>query len=414
MEPVPVVEWVFFPLDEQLELAAGSLTPTQEEHLVHLAAWMPFACAAQMLQALTGVQVSEATVRRHSEQAGQIAEAVQNERPPQPSASPSLAAPAQVVLSADGAFVPLVGGVWAEVRTVAIGEVKAQGEQAHTTKLSYFSRMTDAATFRELAGGELQRRQVEEAGQVAAVMDGATWLQELADLYRSDAVRILDFPHAAQRISAILETVQQSGHRLPKDALSRCLHLLKHQGPLPVLRWVRHLSRGLLDEGTMREDVAYLHKREASMQYPCYRQAGWPIGSGMVESANKLVVQARLKGSGMHWAGRHVNPMLALRNAVCNDRWAETWQRSSAASLAHHHHARLAQAQMRQQQAIQRFLLAWMRFLLPRPAPRAPQPPLSSPPLLPPEPPRRVAGRPTAHHPWKRAVVPCPKGSAKL
>ena len=367
-----------------------------------------------LLEALTGVQVSEATVRRHSEQAGKIVEAVQNELPHQPSAPSSPAAPAQVVLSADGAFVPLVGGVWAEVRTMAIGEVTVQGGQTRTTKLSYFSRMTDAATFRELAGGEVQRRQVEEAGQVAAVMDGATWLQEIADLYRPDAVRILDFPHAAQRISAILETVQQSGHRLPADAFSRCLHLLKHHGPAPVLRWVRHLSRGLLEVGTLREDVAYLHKREASLQYPCYREAGWPIGSGMVESANKLVVQARLKGAGMHWAGRHVNPMLALRNAVCNDRWAETWERSSAASLAHRRNARLAQAQERQQQATQRFLLAWMRFLLPRSAPRAPQPQPSSPPFLPPEPPRRVAGRPSAHHPWKRAVVPCPKGSAKL
>ena len=35
------------------------------------------------------------------------------------------------------------------------------------------------------------------------------------------------------------------------------------------------------------------------MQYPTYQEAGWPIGSGSVESANKLVVEARLKGAGM-------------------------------------------------------------------------------------------------------------------
>jgi hypothetical protein len=32
------------------------------------------------------------------------------------------------------------------------------------------------------------------------------------------------------------------------------------------------------------------------------------------------VVEARLKGSGMHWAEGHVNPMLALRNVICSDR----------------------------------------------------------------------------------------------
>lgn len=64
------------------------------------------------------------------------------------------------------------------------------------------------------------------------------------------------------------------------------------------------------------------------MQYPQIRQQGWPIGSGMVESANKNIVEARLKGTGMHWERKHVNPMLALRNAVCNDRWQEMWQQA--------------------------------------------------------------------------------------
>jgi hypothetical protein len=32
----------------------------------------------------------------------------------------------------------------------------------------------------------------------------------------------------------------------------------------------------------------------------------------------------------MHWARASVNPMLSLRNAVCNDRWDEAWQQSAA------------------------------------------------------------------------------------
>jgi len=32
----------------------------------------------------------------------------------------------------------------------------------------------------------------------------------------------------------------------------------------------------------------------------------------------------------MHWSRASVNPLLALRNAVCNDRWAEAWQQSAA------------------------------------------------------------------------------------
>jgi hypothetical protein len=66
------------------------------------------------------------------------------------------------------------------------------------------------------------------------------------------------------------------------------------------------------------------------MQYPLFQAQGCPIGSGMVESGNKLVVEARLKGPGMHWAETSVNPMLALRNLLCSGRWREDWPRIEA------------------------------------------------------------------------------------
>ena len=75
----------------------------------------------------------------------------------------------------------------------------------------------------------------------------------------------------------------------------------------------------------IQENLAYLEKRVTQMQYPRFQEQGWPIGSGCVESANKLVVEARLKGAGMHWQRENVDPMLALRNLVCSDRWSEDW-----------------------------------------------------------------------------------------
>jgi hypothetical protein len=52
---------------------------------------------------------------------------------------------------------------------------------------------------------------------------------------------------------------------------------------------------------------------------------GYPIGFGCVESANKLVVESRLKQAGMRWARQNIDPMLGLRNIACNDRWDEAW-----------------------------------------------------------------------------------------
>ncbi len=183
----------FFPLDEELALQPGCLTPRQREHLAHLAVWMPFKRACQMLEEFLGIQVSEPTVRRGTQRAGTLYETRQTVQSQQTSQAEAAATPCEkLVISTDGAYVPLLKGEWAEVRTVAIGHVKEkvsrQGQrEVHTDQLSYFSRMIDAERFGELAEVEMRRRGVSQAKAVCAVTDGADWIQGFIDLHRPDA-----------------------------------------------------------------------------------------------------------------------------------------------------------------------------------------------------------------------------------
>jgi hypothetical protein len=234
MGAVLPVGQAFFPLDEQLGLLSGGVTPRGEEVLVRLSTWMPFEDAREMLQEVMGIQVSKATVRRMTLAIGQAQLAVeeaeqerlQHEVPPAPAGAEKQA------MSGDGAMVHLVGGEWAEVKTLALGEVthKKSGESC-TQHLSYFSRLSDASSFAQAALVETQRRGLERATEVCAVQDGAEWLQGLVDYHRADAVRILDFPHAAEYISAIGEAVRAAGGRLPAGWLTGVLHRLKLRDP---------------------------------------------------------------------------------------------------------------------------------------------------------------------------------------
>jgi hypothetical protein len=327
----------FSPLDEELALLPGQLTPLLQDQLAHLGAWMPFAHAARMLTDFTQVSISESSAQRLTEAIGiayeavQVAEVERIERD-WPAVEPG---PDKLVLSVDGAFVPLVHGEWTEVKTLVVGEV---GEPTHrdgktvvpTHSHSYFSRVAEAEQFQRLTFGELYRRRVETAEQIAAVSDGAEWIASFMAFHCPEAVRILDFPHAAQRICQIGEAVLGGEHASLAAWQSRQLHQLKHEGAVGVLQSLRSFAAAHLSLPVVAENLAYLDKREAQMHYPTFQAEGWPIGSGIVESANKLVVEARLKGAGMHWSRVSVNPLLALRNAVCNDRWAEAWQQSEA------------------------------------------------------------------------------------
>jgi hypothetical protein len=361
---------------------------------------MPFGPAAQMLERFTRVPVSEATARRLTEVVGRAYDAVQqaevdrllDELPPVPEG------PERAVVSVDGAMVPLRGGEWAEVKTLVVGEVvplpppvgpaggrdapALAGAEVRTTALSYCSRLADVEHFNAAVLGELHRRGIERAGQVAAVSDGAEWIQGFVDLHCPQALRILDFAHAAERLALIGQTVA------PDDPswLAPQLQRLKHDGPAPLLAALHQQVAALAQPPPeVTEALAYLDKRLAQLQYPAFQAAGWPIGSGIVESANKLVVEARLKGAGMHWARPNVNPLLVLRNAACNDRWDEAWALSSTYLRRH----------------------ALPRCPLP-PCPAPPTvlpPPVPAPPAVPPGP-----YRPPQSHPWKRPLIP-PKPS---
>jgi hypothetical protein len=409
------------PLDEELELTGSGYSPWLEECLVRLGTWLPFEQVPEALGFLARVTVSAETARRLTEAAGaaQVAvdaaevERLERENPASP------AGPAVLQVSVDGAMVPLVGGDWAEVKTVALGRVEQAATPAgprfvRTTELSYFSRLATAEELRRAAWPELYRRGIETAGEVCAVMDGAEWLPGFVRPFRADALWILDFPHAAEYVSAAAQAVFGAGTAATSEWLGVQLHELKHGAPERVLAAVAALPverAALPAEAAVQRatTLTYLSKRRAQIRYADFRAAGYPIGSGIVESANKLVVEARLKGSGMRWARPHVNPLVALRSVACSDRWAAAWP----PILAHlRRQARDRAAARRAARPAPPPRISPTAPLAPLPATPRPIPPPG--PALPPPPPRPktiVNGRPTRDHPWKRTPACSPRSA---
>ncbi len=54
----------------------------------------------------------------------------------------------------------------------------------------------------------------------------------------------------------------------------------------------------------MATERGYFQTNRARMAYPAFRAAGYPIGSGAVESSAKHVIQQRMKRAGCRWSER--------------------------------------------------------------------------------------------------------------
>jgi hypothetical protein len=344
-------------------------------------------------------------------------------------------------------MVPLVHQQWVEAKTLASGTVqpprrKTDGTiEIHTTDRSYFSRVADCHQFTEQATLETMRRGTLTAGRVAGVVDGAVWEQGFLDVQRPDAVRILDWPHGVGYLAQVAQALYGVDTTANHAWLAVQRQTLLYGDPQVVLAKLRGLQEELtLQAGdgpppaalaVVRESLEYLDKRADQLRYAAFRALGYPIGSGAVESANKLVVEARLKGAGMHWAPAHVNPLLALRGMACSDRWEEGWPQlvtqwraqARAATLLHRQRRQAARAAARQAPAAHDASTASVPKrtvalapsaatlpppALPRPAPRAA---VAAPPVRA----RRdhtTTHRPAATHPWRRPFLP-PRSPAR-
>jgi hypothetical protein len=181
---------------------------------------------------------------------------------------------------------------------------------------------------------------------------------------------------------------------------------------------------------TIQKSLAYLEKRREHMDYARFQALGYPIGSGSVESANKLVVEARLKGAGMHWARSHVDPMVALRNIACSDRWEEAWpqisqrlRQQTKQAQRQHHQKRQAQRAPAPSSMTTLSMPIVIDLPLAEATPPLRQPPEGAPTTQPPSSPSQPKQpyRPAANHPWRRSPIgrarytaPHPVTDAKL
>jgi hypothetical protein len=260
-----------------------------------LGTWLPFEQVPGALAWCSQVPVGRETARRLTERAGAAWVAQETARVeqveqhwPTPVAPPTLHQ-----VSVDGALGPLVHGAGAEVKTLAIGRVVSGGGEPHAPALSYFSRLADAETCRRLAWAEPHRRGITLAPQGCAVGDGAEWCQAVLPRHCPHAVRRLDCPPAAGYGSAAAQarfgpgTAEASRWRGPQ------LPTLPPTAPAPVLAALRArpVAESLTPAAAVEQRdraVAYREARLPQIQYAQFRAAGYPIGSGAVESANRL------------------------------------------------------------------------------------------------------------------------------
>ena len=124
--------------------------------------------------------------------------------------------------------------------------------------------------------------------------------------FAGHAKGILDFYHTAQQLWKGAAAWLDGRTAQARRWFGWARHRLRHGMPDGVLA---DLTEALDVEGlpasardTLTTVYAYLERHREHIDYAKYKELGLPLGSGMVESACKWLIQQRFKGVGMRWS----------------------------------------------------------------------------------------------------------------
>lgn len=178
----------------------------------------------------------------------------------------------------------------------------------------------------ELGHALAQRPDLRLVGLADGAKDNWTFLEStLAKIPSS--VCILDFFHAAEHINAAFGAAYGDGSVQARAAFAkwRTILLEDPDGTEKLIRSIANLRDRHPRSKVISQVLGYLRSNRHRMRYAERRAEGLPIGSGVVESACKMLVTQRMKNSGMRWGEQGGQAILTARAWCLSDRFDRAW-----------------------------------------------------------------------------------------
>lgn len=317
-----------YPLDEQLGLVEGKEQGRLREKLALLAVVVPYHQAPQVCQPLLGKEYHAMTLRRVAlrEAAHLTASGHHHTLPPREKD--------QLYLEVDGHLCPTREPKdgpddqgYREAKAVLafsghdVAEVSKERHEILHKILQ--AQITDSAAFRSIFAEVYHHARGERAAEVIVLADGARWIWNMVEDLLPHAVQILDFSHAKEYLWDAAKIIYGEGSAfVPPWVKEREALLLDDQ----VHQVLTHLRAFLDLRPALAPIVHYFEQNQARMRYGTYRQKGYFIGSGAIESAGKQLAAGRIKGPGMRWNVTEVNALLKLRCVFLEQSWQAYWK----------------------------------------------------------------------------------------
>ena len=290
-----------------------------------------FAAAVKKVQEHYGVSVRAERVRTVTLHHAHVLAAAA----PQPVRTLPASGAAYIVGEADGTMLPIVdtsaaplGADRRKFRQVRYQEARLAAACAQGSATTHY-----AATLHSVSDTGLRWAQcVQAAGwglnsQIHGIGDGAPWIAEQARVqFGAQGRYTLDLYHGCDYLTA---AAPDPAHAKPfVDPLREALRASDHPSVLAALRPREEPLEVPDEDAPVRAALRYLGNRTDQLDYAYALTHNLPVGSGLIESGHKHVLQARLKQAGAWWTEVNAHALCQLRTLRANRQWENYWAKN--------------------------------------------------------------------------------------
>lgn len=337
------------PSDGKLGIEANQKTSWEIVRLAcQIAVLLPYSTSSQLLFACTGTLLSPMAIWNWVQVMGKRAQQIWQEKlgsmTPDDCCEASQHKGELLLMGSDGVMVPFRpngGSPWGQIKwqEVKIGVIAWMKEKLSTTGKTVW-RVVKRRVVGVLGGPEdiesrlwsaAKKEGILHAPKVVWVCDGAKWLWGIFQRRFAPYARpVLDFYHVVQYIWKAASIWLDGRTRRCRDWFVQAREKLwLGKGKDIVDELQTQLSQEQQSLKALHAITAlhgYLHEHLEHIDYQQFRNDGLPMGSGLIESACKWLIQQRFKCVGMRWSEPGFNHLFHLRMSWFNGEFDELFR----------------------------------------------------------------------------------------
>ena len=216
-----------------------------------------------------------------------------------------------------------------EPKLFAIYCIDEKGNKDRAVDIRYDGTIQSTDYIFELLKLRLKQLGIDQAKLLVIIGDGAPWIWKGVSALRAGlgletlrTIEIVDWAHAVGKLSGAAK-LGIKGYAPQQAWFRQVRHLLRKGQIDEVISALSRLDRSQDKEHHIRRAIEYFQDHRSRMQYPSFQGEGLPIGSGVVESGVRRIINLRLKGTSMFWQPDRAEQILCLRCQIKGGQWED-------------------------------------------------------------------------------------------